>query len=304
MATGVPRPAFTAELLADLHADNLTPEQRAQLWPEVSRSPEALRFLRSLDAVSAELRALGCDERIIHPMPADVAARLTQFVDELDPPENTGDAATEDGSAAGSAAQHATTSAAIHSLPAPQDTTIHPLATAPPSAATAPPSESIGESDRQPRALESPLAQPVALSERQRRSRIRWLAAAAAAILAVTAVGGVASMLRSGDDPAPTAQPSTAPGQLGDELTATVALSALGRHTATGGLANPAALDRCVQANGLHRTVLGSTDITFHGGNAVLILLTGPRPPTVTALVVGTGCTTGDPQRRALHDIG
>jgi hypothetical protein len=27
-------------------------------------------------------------------------------------------------------------------------------------------------------------------------------------------------------------------------------------------------------------------------------------PPKITALVVGTGCGTGDPQRKALQDIG
>ncbi|WP_040785120.1 hypothetical protein [Nocardia pneumoniae] len=262
MATRVPRPAFTAELLADLHADNVAPQQRAQLWPAVSRDPQALRYLRSLDEVSAELRALGCDERIIHPMPADVAARLTQFVDELDPPEGP---AARDG--------------AIHSVP-------------------------TDESDGEPTASESPLAQPVPLDDR-RRGRFRWSAAAAAAILAVTGVGAVVSTLRGGDDPTPPiAQPTPGNDDLGEELTATVALSALGRHTVTGSLANPAALNRCVQANGLERTVLGSTDITFQGRNAVLILLSGPRPPSITALVVGTGCGTGDPQRRAVQDIG
>ncbi|WP_067463661.1 hypothetical protein [Nocardia amamiensis] len=251
MATGVPRPVFTAELLADLHADNLTPEQRAQWWPAISHDQEALCFLRSLDAVSAELRTLGSDERIIHPMPADVAARLTQFLDELDPP---GD-------------------------PTPQDATIQP-----------PPTDSEATPP------------PVALAEYRHR-RVRWLAAAAAAILTFAAVGGVAATLRGGENPAPTAQPTAGNDQLGGDLTAS-ALAALGRHTVTGSLANPAALDRCVQANGLDRTVLGSTDITFQGRTAVLILLSGTRTPTITALVVGTGCGTGDPQRRAVQDIG
>lgn len=278
MATGGPRPVFTAELLADLHADNLTPEQRAQLWPEVARDPEALGFLRSLDAVSAELRNLGRDERVIHAMPADVTDRLTEFLEKLDPPESN-HTTSQNGTA--------------------QDGTPHRLATASPSSS---PSESIGESDGQPTVSEA-RAQLVTLAEHRRRGgRMRW--PAAAAIIAVTAIGGIASMLRGGEDPAPAAQPTTATDQLGGELTATVALSALGRHTVTGSLANPAALNRCVQANGLDRTVLGSTDITFHGQNAVLILLTGPRPPTITALVVGTSCGAVDPQRRALQDIG
>ncbi|MBF6296055.1 hypothetical protein IU459_00685 [Nocardia amamiensis] len=263
MATGVPRPAFTAELLADLHADNVAPEQRAQLWPAVAHDPQALRYLRSLDEVSAELCALGRDERIIHAMPADVAARLTQFVDDLDSPEG----------------------------PTARDAVIHSLRSVP-----------TDESDEKSTASESALAQPMA---EHRRGRVRWLAAAAAAILAVAGVGGVVSTLRGGDGTAPsTAQPSTGNDDAGEELTAAVALTALGRHSVTGSLANPAALDRCVRANGLDRTVLGSTDITFQGGNAVLILLSGPRPPTITALVVGTNCGTGDPQRRAVQDIG
>ncbi|MEU2035197.1 hypothetical protein [Nocardia amamiensis] len=265
MATGVPRPAFTAELLADLHADNVAPEQREQLWPAVARDPQALRYLRSLDEVSAELCALGRDERIIHTMPADVAARLTQFVDELDSPDG----------------------------PAARDAAIH-------SPRSVPTDESHGE----PTVSDSALAQPIAPAE-HRRARVRWLAAAAAAILTAAGVGGIVSTLRGSDGTAPsTAQPSTANDDVGEELTAAVALTALGRHSVTGSLANPAALDRCVRANGLDRTLLGSTDITFQGRNAVLILLSGPRPPTITALVVGTNCGTGDPQRRAVQDIG
>ncbi|WP_330233274.1 hypothetical protein OHA40_12905 [Nocardia sp. NBC_00508] len=338
MATGVPRPAFTTELLADLHADNLTAGQREQLLPQVVRDAEALRFLRSLDEVSAELRALGRDERIIHPMPADVAARLTQLLDELDPPQNTTGTTTQSGStqdrtaqdgatrwwsplrrpanansarrpasknngtAPDSTGQHAATPDAIRPLPTTPDARIHSLATASPSG-------SIGESGRQSTVSQAPPPPPVAVAgHRHRPGRTRWIAAAAAAILAVTAVGGVAAMLRGGADPSPTAAPTPPPttgtDQLGEELSATVALAALGRHTVTGTLANPAALDRCVQANGLERTVLGSTDITFQSRNAVLILLTGPHPPEITALVVGTGCGTGDPQRRAVQDIG
>ncbi|MGW5377513.1 hypothetical protein ACWESM_18935 [Nocardia sp. NPDC003999] len=257
MATeSVPQPPFASELLADLHADNVTPAQREQLWPIVSRDPEAVRYLRALDDVSAELRALGGDERIVHPMPEDVAARLARFVGELEPPEG----------------------ATVHEFPPPQV------------------SESVGEA----KDFESA---PVALDER-RRGRLRWLAAAAAAIVAVVGAGVWASTMRSGDDPAPTAQPTSGKDDWGDGLTATVALGALGRHNVTGALAGPEALERCVRANGLDRTILGSTDIRFQGGNAVLILLNGPRPPQITALVVGTGCATGDPQRKALQDIG
>ncbi|MGY2028645.1 hypothetical protein ACW9HR_12530 [Nocardia gipuzkoensis] len=271
MATrSVPQPPFASELLADLHAGNVTPQQREQLWPAVSRDSEAVAYLRALDDVSAELRALGRNERIIHSMPEDVAARLASFVDGLEPPENA-------------SAQRAM----VHELPRTE---------AIESAAATNVSESA----------------PVALDER-RRGRLRWLAAAAAAIVTVAGMGVWFSTLRDDDATAPTAQPTTGNGDWGDDLTASMALSALGRHSVTGALATPDALERCVRANGLNRTVLGSTDIRFQGGNAVLILLNGPRPPEsttlapshkITALVVGTGCGTGDPQRRALQDIG
>ncbi|MGQ4618227.1 hypothetical protein [Nocardia sp. R7R-8] len=257
MATeSVPQPPFAPDLLSDLHAGNVTPAQRKQLWPIVSRDPEAVRYLHALDDVRAELRALGRDERIVHSMPDDVAARLARFVDELEPPEG----------------------ATVHELPPPRVR------------------ESVGETEVSGSA-------PVASDER-RRGRLRWFAAAAAAIVAVAGAGVWASTLRGGDGPAPTAQPTTSNEDLGEDLTATVALGALGRHNVTGALAGPEALERCVRANGLDRTILGSTDIRFQGGNAVLILLNGPQPPKITALVVGTGCGTGDPQRKALQDIG
>ncbi|MEU7763716.1 hypothetical protein AB0B25_01120 [Nocardia sp. NPDC049190] len=263
MATrSVPQPPFTAELLADLHADNVTPEQREQLWPMVSRDPEALRFLQSLDDVSAEVRALGRDEQIIHTMPADVATRLGRFVEELDRSE----------------------------VPAAPAATIHPL---PHSSAIAHDGPSI--------AAAVP-TQSVQFDVRRRR--MRRLTAAAAAIVVVACAGVVGSTLRDDDDVAPGAQPTTDNGELGADLTGTVALSALGRHDVSGLLARPGALDRCVQANGLDRKVLGSTDITFQDRAAVLILLAGPHPPKITALVVGTGCRADDPQRRALRDIG
>ncbi|MGV9722019.1 hypothetical protein [Nocardia beijingensis] len=257
MATeSVPEPPFTPELLADLHAGNVTPERREQLWPIVSRDQEAVRYLHALDDVSAELRALGRDERIVHAMPEDVAARLARFVDELEPPDG----------------------ATVHELPPQQ----------------------VSEN---PRRADVSGSDPVDSAER-RHGRLRWFAAAAAAIVAVVGAGVWVSATRGGDDPASTAQPTTGTDDWGDDLTASVALGALGRHNVTGALAGSDALERCVRANGLDRTILGSTDIRFQGGNAVLILLTGPQQPKITALVVGTGCGTGDPQRKALQDIG
>ncbi|MFQ6396955.1 hypothetical protein ACLMAJ_26285 [Nocardia sp. KC 131] len=244
MATrSVPQPPFSAELLADLHADNLAPDLGEQLWPVVRADPEALGYLHSLDEVSEGLRTLGRDDHIIHAMPADVAARLEQFVGGLDEEE-------------------------------------------------------------EPEVRPHGIAAPISLDDRRPR-RLRWLAAAAAAVVIVASAAGALSMF-GGNEDAPTAQPTTGNVELelGDNLNTTAALSVLGRNDVTGPLGSQAALNRCVRANGLDRTVLGSTNTTFHGNASVLILVTGPRPHKITAIVVGIGCTTDDPQQLALTDIG
>ncbi|MEU6186019.1 hypothetical protein [Nocardia sp. NPDC047038] len=251
----VPQPPFPPGLLADLHAGNVTAAQREQLWPIVSRDPQAVRYLRGLDEISAELGALSREERVIHSMPEDVTARLTEF---------------------------------IEALRSPQDTTVHAIARGRAGEARL----DIGYSQRG-------TAPSVAVDE-HRRARARWFAAAAAAIVALAAAGSAISAMDGRDHRAPTARPAIG----NDEVTATMALGALGRHAVSGSLSDPEALQRCVHANGLDRTVLGSADIAFQGGDAVLILLNGPHPPAVTALVVGTGCDTGDPQRRIVQDIG
>ncbi|MFX0573466.1 hypothetical protein [Nocardia nepalensis] len=274
MATrSVPQPPFSPELLADLHADNVAPELSEQLWPVVRSDPEALRFLNSLDDVNAELRTLARDERILHPMPADIAARLEDFIDGLD----LGEEPTE-------------RVATIHHLPS--------AAAWPESSDDATVSETHPVANTHPEALNA----PIPLADRRPR-RLRWLAAAAA-VIAAAACAAIAVATMRGHEVAPTAQPTTGNVQLGDELNATAALTALGRNDVTGVLGTPAALNRCVHANGLDRTVLGSTNTTFQGRDAVLILLTGPRPHKITALVVGMGCGTDDPQQLALADIG
>ncbi|MEU0500305.1 hypothetical protein [Nocardia sp. NPDC005998] len=278
MATrSVPQPPFSPELLADLHADNVAPELSEPLWAAVRSDPEALRFLSSLDDVSAELRNLGRDERIVHPMPADIAARLEEFVDGLDPAEEPTERV-----------------ATIHQLPA--------AATWPETLATGWPESTNNAtvSEAPPIPVETSTA-PIPLADRRPR-RLRWLAAAA--VIAAAACAAVVVVTMRGPEVTPTAQPTTGNVELGDQFDATVALSALGRNDVTGALGTPAALNRCVHANGLDRTVLGSTNTTFQGKDAVLILLTGPRPHKITALVVGIGCGTDDPQQLARTDIG
>ncbi|WP_338770242.1 hypothetical protein V7968_07320 [Nocardia vulneris] len=291
MATrSVPQPPFSPELLADLHAGSLAPELHEQLWPEVRRDGEALRFVHALDEVSAELRALGRSETVVHRMPDDVTARLMAFVDELDSAaEVPDDAAPND-------AAPENTGATIYRLPFSSEN----------DDAAAVSDRSVAENrlaaDPEPAIPPAPPAAPVSLDER-RRSRLRWLTAAAAAIAVVACASIALTVVRGSDDTPPIAQPTSGGTEL-DEPTAAAMLTALGRNDATGALSNAAARERCVHANGLDRTVLGSMNIRYHGQDAVLLLLTGPRTPKITALIVGTGCSTADPQYLAVQDIG
>ncbi|MFI6041995.1 hypothetical protein ACIA8C_10195 [Nocardia sp. NPDC051321] len=263
MATrSMPQPPFSPELLADLHADNVTPELREQLWPAVRQDGDALRFVHALDEVSTELRALGRSDQVIHAMPDDIAARLAEFVDGFDLNEEP----TEAG-------------ATIYQLP-----------------------RSAAPENDEPTVVFSTPAAPISLDDR-RRGRLRWFTAAAAAV-AVVACASIALTVVRGNDATPSAQPTSNTAQLGEELNAPALLSALGRNDATGLLGSQAARERCVHANGLDRTILGSNNFRYQNQDAVLILLTGPRTPKITALVVGTGCTTDDPQRLTVQDIG
>ncbi|MFC3963761.1 hypothetical protein [Nocardia jiangsuensis] len=281
----VPQPPFSVDVLADLHAGNLEPEVREQLWPAVNRDPDALRVLRSLDEVSTRIRALGAEERVVHAMPADIAARLERFVTDLDgvePTEQLGhrSAPARPGSPAGDV------EATNRLAPGDVGATVRLDAT----------DDSAHPGSRRTETVVPPAA---------RRRRPAYLLTAAAAVLLVLAVGvGITAILRTGTETGtPTAQPPTAL-DVGDQLTSAAALGIMGRNDVTGPLGSAAALQRCVAANGLERTVLGSTDVVFRGGPAVLVLLAGPRSPGVTALVVGTGCTTGDPQQLTRTDIG
>ncbi|WP_068068158.1 hypothetical protein [Nocardia xishanensis] len=282
MATrSVPQPPFSPELLADLHADNVDPELGARLWPAVRADSDAVRYLRSLDEVTTRIRALRADEHVLHPMPDDVSERLAAFVTELE----LGEEPTE------------------------RVATIHRLGAAASGNGAAPGHDAAAENHTQalsaPTPSEEPterLATPVSLDERRGR-RLRWFAAAAA-VLAVIAGTGLGVQLFRGGEVTPTAQPTPSNDSLGEDLTPTAALAALGRNDVTGPLGNRVALERCVAAAGLDRGVLGSMNMKYQGRDAVLILLTGPAQNKVTALVVGPGCTAGDPQVKNVTDIG
>ncbi len=271
MARSVPQPPFPSELLADLHADNLAPELREQLWPKVRTDPDALRYLNDLDEVNTRLRTLADNDVVMHRMPDDVADRMFRFVAELD----AGEGPTE----------------RITSVPA-----------------VAEPDAGDGPTERitSVPTIATPAAAPstpISLAQYKSRRRMGFLVAAAATIAVLAGAGAVVGTLDNTDG-TPTAAPPTEPAIPGDDLTAAAALTALGKRDVHGPLADEAALTRCVQANGIDRAVLGASSITFRGDDAVLVLVKGPQTPTITALVVGTGCTTGAPSRLAVRDIG
>lgn len=275
MATrSVPQPPFSAELLADLHADNIDPDLAARLWPMARADAAAAGYLRDLDEVSARVHALGTDDRIVHRMPGEVSDRLATFLAGLDPPN------TEP---------------------------IERLGTVPGShvigngAAARPPVDSFpgpANADDPPQQLTAPT-----LLRPRHRLAVRWAAAAAAAVAVLAGAAIGLRVLDTGTEAPPVAHP-TPTTEVGDELDTTAALAALGRHEVSGPLGDTAALESCVRAAGLDRPVLGAMNLTYRGSEAVLILLAGPRTPKITALVVGPGCTVDDPQVLDITDIG
>ncbi|MBB5913789.1 hypothetical protein BJY24_002656 [Nocardia transvalensis] len=280
----VPQPPFSTDLLADLHADNVAPELSGRLWPQVREDPESLRFLRSLDDVTAELQALGRDSHVLHPIPPDVSARLDRLLDDLAQGDHPADLPTGD--------QVAT----VHHLPygpAPEGSGDSAPSTRPMAAV---PEEDEDNADP---------AEPIRLAARRSRP-LRWLTLAAAAVAVIAGTVVAVDAVR-GRDTIPNAFPTKQTGapHPGGDPTDAVLLSALGRNDVSGPLGAPGALAGCVTAAaGIDRTVLGSMDFTYQGRPAVVILLTALRPPKITALVVGPGCGPGDAQRLEMRDIG
>lgn len=278
-----PQPPLSTDLLAELHADNLPPHQAEQLRDQVCKDPAATEFLHSLDGVTAELHALGRDERILHPMPAQVAARLDALLGEL--------------SRSGEPQRVAT----VHRIHTERAEITRGDDREPPSTRPMPALEAVAP-DLEP--VPEPLAAPITMDE-HRSKRLRWFAAAAAAVAVVAGTLVAVDTMRDrtiSPDALPTEY--STPVALGDELSSATVLSVMGRNDVTGPLSGSGALAGCVKAAVPNRTVLGSTNVTFHGKPAVLILLTGPRPPKITALVVGAGCGPGDPQILETRDIG
>ncbi|MFD6352837.1 hypothetical protein [Nocardia tengchongensis] len=289
--TTAPTPPFSTELLAALHGGSLPPDESERLWPAVRRDPEAMRYLRALDDVDNRLRALGRDEHIAHPVPAEVADRLERMIENL------------------AAGEQQPTITRLSVTPPPIVRSTHPA----PAATTPMPilDGSIFDTGRlDPSDLEDPLdlpepedddpAAPTQITERPSR-RLRWLTAAAAtAALAAGAVVAVDAL--SARPSTPAAHPAEA--DLDPALPPGAVLAAMGRHDITGPLAAGTALTDCLRAAGLDRQVLGSRSVTFSGHPGVLVLLQGPKAPQITAAVLGTGCAPGHPQVLGRTDIG
>ncbi|MFE3191509.1 hypothetical protein ACFXHA_21030 [Nocardia sp. NPDC059240] len=287
--TKVPTPPFSNELLADLHAGSVPPDESERLWPAVRRDPDAMRYLDSLDRVDARLRDLGQDEHIAHPMPAEVADRLEAMIADL---------------ATGTDRMATVTRLPVAPPPVVRSTHPAPAATAPIPILNG----SIFDTGRlDPRELEEPSPEPeeepdepAPLESPSRR--LRWLTVAAAAA-AVVAGAVVAVDALSTHTVTPTAQPA-ADSNLDPTMPPALLLAAMGHHDITGPLATGNALTTCLQAAGLDHQVLGSRNVVFSGTPGVLVLLAGPTPPQITAAVLGTGCGAGNPQILGRADIG
>ncbi|GAA4484997.1 hypothetical protein GCM10023094_39270 [Rhodococcus olei] len=171
----------------------------------------------------------------------------------------------------------------------------------------------------------APAAAPVTDLSTRRRDPVRIAAGAAAALVVIAlAAIGVVSLTSTGSDPGPdgsagavladpvstddspgSAATDPATVQLGDELRPSTALSLLGRN-ALGTLSDPDALSECLRANGIdpQTPLLGSGPVRLRGLAGRLLLLAGPQPPQITALVVGSRCSANEPDTLARADIG
>lgn len=132
------------------------------------------------------------------------------------------------------------------------------------------------------------------------RRRAVLLAAAAVAAVAIS-VPVVVTLV---SDHAADNSRTVATGPDGSE-TADLVAGALGRPVA-GPFADPVVRDRCLAANGVasETPILGSREVTLDGTAGTLFVLPSPDPTRMVALVVGAGCTTGNPDLISRADIG
>ncbi len=217
----IPRPPYSHDLLADLHAGVLDDDLAERLRPLVRADPDAAEVLRRLDAVQARLGRLR-DSEPPEPIPQAVAARID-----------------------------------------------------------------------------------IALTTARRRTARKWMAGAGVAAAAVFAAVFAIVLIDSapgGDDTgsdAYAAPPS-------DAVFDPVALRSMVGETSLGPLSDESRLRECLKANGFDSSspLLGSRQTEFRDREAILLLLSGPNPPRLTAVLVGTECDATDPATLAIHTIG
>lgn len=144
---------------------------------------------------------------------------------------------------------------------------------------------------------------------RPRRKTLIAAASVAAAAAVVVALAVIAPGQRNNPD-APTIALPSSPAEstlvdLGSDLRPGQLMSVMGAKN-LGPLEADGVLPGCLQANGIDgsRPLLGSGEVRLNGSPGVLLLLAGPRPPQITALVVGPNCSTNDPDTLAVTDIG
>ncbi|PTR25727.1 hypothetical protein C8K36_106160 [Rhodococcus sp. OK519] len=149
-----------------------------------------------------------------------------------------------------------------------------------------------------------------------KRRRLAWLGVAAASTAAALAIVFALTGIDRPDStvPAVVASPtSTTPdGPARAELTGAIdraqvlALIGSAESGGTGALARPDVRSACLAAVGVDtsRPVLGTRAVRYQGTDAVLILIAGPTPPTLVALVVGAGCDATHPDLLSRTEIG
>lgn len=285
-------PALTDDLVADLHAGVLDDAAAARLWPLVHADRGASAVLAALDATTADLRGLGAGADTGSAptptvrMPGDVAARLDAALAALGPRSTTGPGPRLDGPP----------------VTGPQLVGTRPAGPQRPD----PPAPQL----RAPAPAGPPAPTDLAAARARRAGRSRrWAPAVGVAAAAVLVVGiGVGTLGRSSGGVAGTPQAAPLPSgvtDLGSSVSGPQAVAALGA-TSYGPLDDAATRAACLAANGVPAgtAVLGASEVVLDGQRGVLLLLPGPVPPRLTALVVGSACGPGTPDTLARQDIG
>lgn len=129
-------------------------------------------------------------------------------------------------------------------------------------------------------------------------------AAAVAVVVAMVAIPGAPDQEETVAQPTSSAEQSTdldfaadpEPGQM---------MTLVGSRD-LGPFEQPDVLADCLQANGIDRSkpVLGSGQVKVRGRSGTALLLAGPQPPQITALVVGNGCGADSPDTISRDYIG